>query len=323
MIEETTKNASTFVSQVDSTFVFIFGVSLFFLFAITIFMVYYIIRYRKSKNPVATQIEGNNTLEVIWTVIPTILVLIMFFYGWSGWKNQKEIPDDAMPIKAVARMWSFSFQYENGQITDTLIVPINQPINLDLIAQDVLHSMYIPAFRVKQDMVPGRQANIWFESEKEGEYEIFCAEYCGLRHSYMKSVVKVISQEAFEEWNKVDSTLLQSDNPEVAIRLAAKGIFRKYGCIACHTSDGSKLVGPSYKNILSRKRIVVTEDGNEVEVTPDLDYIKRSIYEPNAEVVKGYDKGLMISYKDQITDEEIDQLMLYFESISETETSNE
>ncbi|GAF02583.1 cytochrome c oxidase subunit II [Saccharicrinis fermentans] len=315
MIEETTRNASTFVSEVDSAFVFIFGISLFFLFAITVFMVYYIIRYRKSKNPKATQIEGNNTLEIVWTVIPTILVIIMFSYGWAGWRSQKEIPEDAMPIKAVARMWSFSFQYQNGKITDTLIVPINTAVNLDLIAQDVIHSMYIPAFRVKQDMVPGKQANIWFESEKLGEYEIFCAEYCGLRHSYMKSVVKVIPEKEFEEWNKVDSSAIASDNPEVAIRLAANGIFRKYGCNACHTSDGSKLVGPSYKNIMSRTRTVI-KDGQEMEMKADAEYIRRSIYDPNAEVVKGFAEGLMISYKDQVSEDEIQQLLEYFEIIS-------
>ncbi|TLX77477.1 cytochrome c oxidase subunit II [Labilibacter sediminis] len=316
MIEETTKNASNFVDQVDGAFVFIFGISLFFLFAITIVMVYYIIRYRKSRNPEATHIEGNNTLEVVWTVIPTILVLLMFYYGWSGWKMQKDVPDDAMPIKSIARMWSFSFQYENGLVTDTLFVPIDKAISLDLIAQDVLHSMYIPAFRVKQDMVPGKDANIWFESGKIGEYEIFCAEYCGLRHSYMKSVVKVLPQDEFEAWYKLNSVAMDTGNEEVNKRLAGKGVLRKYGCNACHTADGTKLVGPSYRNILSNKRTVV-KDGQEYEVEADIEYIRRSIYDPNYEIVKGYDKGLMLSYKDQVTEEELQQLMEYFQSLSE------
>ncbi|WP_430934453.1 cytochrome c oxidase subunit II [Saccharicrinis sp. 156] len=315
MIETNTNNASNFVEQVDSTFVFIFGISLFFLLGITIVMVYYIIRYRKSKNAVATQIEGNNTLEVVWTVIPTILVVIMFYYGWSGWRFQKDAPEDAIPIKTIARMWSFSFQYENGKITDTLFVPKNKAVKLDLIAQDVLHSLYIPAFRLKQDMVPGKEDIVWFESGKEGEYEIFCAEYCGLRHSYMKSVVIVMPQKEFEEWNKVDSAAIANINPETAMRIAAQGILRKYGCNACHTSDGSKLVGPSYKNILGRSRIVI-KDGQEIEIQADEDYIRRSIYDPNVEVVKGYDKGLMISYKDQVSEDEIKQLIQYFESLS-------
>ncbi len=315
MIEETTNKASNFVSQVDTAFVFIFGISLIFLLGITVVAVYFIIKYRKSKNPKATQIEGSNTLEIIWTVIPTLLVMVMFYYGWSGWRFQKDVPDNAIPIKTIARMWSFSFQYENGKITDTLFVPKNKAVKLDLIAQDVLHSLYIPAFRLKQDMVPGKEDFVWFESGKEGEYELFCAEYCGLRHSYMKSVVKVLSKDAFEEWNKIDSSLLVTDNDETNARIAALGILRKYGCNACHTSDGSKLVGPSYKNILGRTRTVI-KDGKEVEIEADEDYIKRSIYDPNVEIVKGYDKGLMLSYKDQITEDEIGVLIEYFKSLS-------
>lgn len=315
MNEQATHDASSFVSQVDSAFVFIFGISIIFLVGITAFMVYYIIRYRKSKNAEATHIEGSNTLEIVWTIIPTILVLAMFYYGWSGWRFQKDIPEDAIPIKAIARMWSFTFQYENGLITDTLFIPKNKAVNLDLVALDVLHSFYIPAFRVKQDMVPGKQTNIWFESGKEGEYEIFCAEYCGLRHSYMQSVVKVIPSMDFEAMTKIDSTVLASNNEQVDARQAGISVTRKYGCNACHTADGTKLVGPSYKNILGRTRIVI-KGGEEIEINADEAYIRRSIYEPNVEIVKGYEKGLMLSYKDQVTEEEFQQLLDYFRFLS-------
>ncbi|WP_439184890.1 cytochrome c oxidase subunit II [Carboxylicivirga taeanensis] len=315
MYEQSTNNASSFVSQVDSAFVFIFSISLLFLVGITAFMIYYIIRYRKSKNAEATHIEGSNKLEIIWTIIPTILVVSMFYYGWSGWKFQRDIPEDAIPIKTIARMWSFTFQYENGLITDTLFVPKDQAVNLDLVALDVLHSLYIPAFRVKQDMVPGKQTNIWFESGREGEYEIFCAEYCGLRHSYMKSVVKVIPSSEFEALTRIDSTALVNNNAIVDTRQTGSSITRKYGCNACHTADGTKLVGPSYKNIMGRTRTVLI-DGEEHEVKADEDYIRRSIYEPNVEVVKGYEKGLMLSYKDQVSEEEFQQLLDYFKYLS-------
>lgn len=317
MNEATMNNASNFVETVDAAFIFIFGISLFFLFGITIVMVYFVIRYRKSKNPTATHIEGNNTLEIIWTVIPTILVVFMFYYGWSGWRFQKDAPDDAMSIKTIARMWSFSFQYEDGRITDTLYVPVHKPVTLDLVAQDVLHSLYIPAFRLKQDMVPGKKDIVWFESGKVGEYEIFCAEYCGLRHSYMKTVVKVLSQEDFDKWNTIDTSAVPSsaDNTGANIRIAANAILRKHGCIACHTSDGSKLVGPSYKGLYGHK-VTVIKDGAEVEVMADDDYIRRSIYDPNVEVVKDYPKGMMISYKDQVTEDEIGQLIEYFKTLA-------
>jgi cytochrome c oxidase subunit 2 len=315
MNEQTTNNASNFVSQVDAAFLYIFGISILFLIGITAFMVYYILKYRKSKNAEATHIEGSNTLEIIWTIIPTILVLSMFYYGWSGWRNQQNVPEDAIPIKTIARMWSFTFQYENGLITDTLYVPINKAVKLDLVALDVLHSLYIPSFRVKQDMVPGKEAKIWFKSGKEGEYDIYCAEYCGLRHSFMTSVVKVIPAEQFDQMTKIDSTTLITKNMEVDSRQAGISITRKYGCNACHTADGSKLVGPSYKNILGRMRTVI-KDGEEIEMMADEDYIRRSIYEPNAEVVKGYEKGLMLSYKDQVSEEEFIQLLEYFQYLS-------
>lgn len=309
------QNASTFVSEVDSAFLFIFGVALFFLFAITAVLIYYIIRYRQSKNPKATHIEGSTKLEIIWTVVPTILVLVMFSYGWSGWKSQTEIPDDAIPVKAIARMWSFAFEYENGLVTDTLIVPKDRAIKLDLEAQDVIHSIYIPAFRLKQDMVPGKKSSIWFESERIGTYEIFCAEYCGLRHSYMMSGVKVIEGAEFDKWMEENKSIEEA-NKGTNKRLAGVSVLRKYGCNACHTIDGSKLVGPSYKGILGSMRTVIT-DGKEREVFGDEEYIRRSIYEPNADVVKGYDQGLMLSYKDQITEEELQHLIEYFKSLSE------
>lgn len=308
MIEETTNNASNFVAEVDSAFVFIFGISLFFLFAITIVMVYYVFRYRKSKNPKATHIEGNHKLEIIWTVIPTILVVIMFYYGWAGWKSQREVPDGAMNIKSIARMWSFGFEYENGVTTDTLYVPIHTPINVDLVAVDVLHSIYIPAFRIKQDMVPGKPDFIWFESGKVGEYEIFCAEYCGLRHSYMKTAVKVLSQEDYDAWYKGSSQTAEGAGAE------GKALFQKFGCFACHSIDGTKLVGPSLKGIFNNKRIVI-KDGQEIELFADAEYIKRSIYEPNADVVKDFVPGMMVSYKAMIKDEEVDQLIEYFKTL--------
>lgn len=312
---ETTGKASNFVEQVDSAFIVIFGISLFFLFAITITMVYFIIRYRKSKNPTATQIEGSTTLEIIWTIVPTILVFVMFYYGWAAWKPQTEAPKDAFPIKTIARMWSFSFQYENGRITDTLYVPYGKPIKLDLNAQDVIHSLYIPSFRLKKDMVPGKSGFIWFESDKEGTYDIFCAEYCGLRHSYMHSSVVVLSDEAFLKWYTDTSTVVPPSG-EANKRLKGASITRKYGCTACHTTDGTKLVGPSYKGIWGSKTLVET-NGVTREVIVDEQYVRQSIYEPAVDVVVGYPKGLMVSYKDQVTEEELNDLIEYFQSLSD------
>ncbi|MBL4560514.1 MAG: cytochrome c oxidase subunit II, partial [Labilibaculum sp.] len=139
--------ASNFVKGVDTSFEVILGIIFFFLIAITATMIYFVFRYRKERNPKATQIHGSVPLEILWTVIPTILVMVMFYYGWMGYKPMKEVPDDAFTIKSVGRMWNWQFEYENGKKTDTLYVPLDRAVKLDLIALDVLHSLYIPSFR--------------------------------------------------------------------------------------------------------------------------------------------------------------------------------
>jgi len=151
-----TVNASNFVAGVDEAFVFIMGVSFIFLIGLTFTMLYFVFKYNRKKNPVATQIKGSTKLEIIWTVIPTILVLVMFYYGWAGWAPMRTAPDDSFNIQVTGRMWNFTFQYENGKKTDTLFVPMNKAVKLNLVSLDVIHSLYIPSFRVKEDVVPGR-----------------------------------------------------------------------------------------------------------------------------------------------------------------------
>ena len=146
--------ASNFVQGVDMAFLVILGISFFFLIGLTVVMLVFIYKYNNKKNPKATQIEGSVKLEIIWTVVPFLLTMLMFYYGWAGWKPMQKAPEDAMEITVYGRMWNFSFEYENGRRTDTLFLPKDQPVKLNLVAMDVLHSLYIPAFRVKQDMVP-------------------------------------------------------------------------------------------------------------------------------------------------------------------------
>ena len=137
-------------------------------------------------------------LEITWTVIPTLLALVMFYFGWEGWKPMTKPPKDAMNITSVARMWSFSFTYDNGKQSPDLVVPVNTPVKINLVSLDVIHSLFIPAFRIKSDIVPGREKIMWFLPESEGNYDLFCAEYCGLRHSYMNATVKVLSKDKFD-----------------------------------------------------------------------------------------------------------------------------
>lgn len=270
---------STFVEGVDNAFLFIVVISLILLIVLTFLMVYFIFRYRKERNPVASQIEGNVTLEVLWTVIPGILVLMMFWYGWKAYTPMREVPEDAMVVKAVARMWSFSFEYDNGRKSDKLVVPVNKPVKVVLEAVDVLHAFYIPAFRVKQDMVPGNPQYVWFSANKTGSYDIFCAEYCGTLHSAMITKVDVVEETEFQSW--YEGKLLAADEP------AGLKLLKENACVSCHSTDGSPSVGPTFKGLFEKSHKVVT-GGKEVDIIADEVYLKKSILEPASDVVTGY-----------------------------------
>jgi cytochrome c oxidase subunit 2 len=310
-------NASNFVAGVDLAFMIILGIAIFFLVSLTIIMLVFIYKYKRKRHPKAIQNEGSNRLEVIWTLIPLGLVLVMFYFGWMGWKPMKNPPEDAMHIKAIARMWKFQFQYENGRVTDSLYVPVDEPVILDLVAMDVLHALYIPSFRLKEDMVPGRQKFMWFIPGRVGSYDLFCAEYCGLEHSYMFTGVRVMPKDEFDSWIE-DTTAVAPVVGTETTSLAAQGfeVLRRNGCIACHSSDGSKLVGPSYKGTWGSMVKVVT-GREEREVLFDEEYLKRSIYDPNADVVEGYNKGLMLSYEGMVSEQDVALIIEYLKSLNE------
>ena len=306
--------ASNLVTRTDNAFLLIIGISILFLLGITGTIIYFIIRYNNKKNPVASQIHGNNTLEIIWTVVPFILVMIMFFYGWSGYSPARKAPEDAMRVKATARMWSWNFDYGNGVQTDTLYVPLDKAVILDLISVDVVHSLYIPAFRVKEDMVPGRTNRMWFIGQKTGNYELFCAEYCGLSHSYMFTEVKVLEPKEFDKWMAELSDTTAKAGETATPGVAGKRLTEVNGCVACHSSDGTKLVGPSFRGLFGYEQKVVT-NGQVRTVMADEAYILKSIYEPDADVVEGYRKGQMVSYKNQLNDEQVNQIIEYLKTI--------
>lgn len=191
---------SNFVESVDTAFWVVMVISVIFLVLITFLMVYFVIKYSKKRNPKATNIHGNIPLEIAWTVIPTILVLIMFWFGWVGYKEMTNVPDDAMVIDVTAMMWKWTFKYENGVESDTLYIPINTNIKLNLHSLDVNHAFFVPAFRVKKDVIPNRDNFVWFNISEEGSYDIACAEYCGLNHWNMYTKVIVIPERNFNFW---------------------------------------------------------------------------------------------------------------------------
>jgi len=296
--------ASNLAEGVDRTFVFIFIIAFIFIMGITVFMIYTVIKYSRKKKVKAKQFRGSIKLEILWTAIPLVLVILMFYYGWVGFAPMRQVPDDAMQITAIGRMWEWEFDYGDGKLSKELVIPVNKPVRLDLVSEDVNHSLFIPAFRVKEDVVPGYNNYLWFTPYYIGDYEILCTEYCGLLHSSMVSKTRVIEQEEFETWlEELEATGNIPDPPGLVL-------LKETGCLACHSDDGSRLVGPSFKGIYGMERTVIT-DGEERTITIDDEYLRLSIIEPDLDLVKGYNKGLMQSYRNELNDEEIDLIIEY------------
>jgi cytochrome c oxidase subunit 2 len=197
------RGISDYIHQVDSVFLFIVIVSVVILVGVTVTMIYFVIKYNRKKHPKAENIEGNLTLEIAWITIPTLLVLAMFYFGFSTFKILRQVPKDALTIHVQGQMWKWSFKYDNGKRYDTLYVPVGKTIKLLLTSVDVNHAFYIPAYRIKEDVVPGRENYLVFTPDKVGSYDIACAEYCGMKHSYMYNKIHVIPQQDFIKWVSV------------------------------------------------------------------------------------------------------------------------
>ncbi len=298
--------ASNFVEGVDLAFKIIFGISLFFLVGITTVMLYFVFRYDRKRHPKAVQIKDNNILEITWITIPLILVLLMFYYGYVAFSPMRNVPKDVIPITVIAKMWSWTFEYEGGKQSAELVVPINKAIKLNLHSDDVIHSLYIPAFRIKEDVVPGKKNYMWFIAQQPGTYDILCTVYCGLRHSYMEAKARVVPEAEYLAWLKALPE--KSSEPEGLL------ILKKNACTGCHSIDGSKIVSTSFKGLYGKTEKVVT-DGKERTVTVDDDYIKSSVYDPDKDLVVGFQKGIMKTYKGIVTEDEMAKVTDYLKTI--------
>ena len=301
-------NNSNFVHGVDTAFLLIFGVAIFFLVMLTTIMIVFVIKYNKKRHAKAVQIKDSSVLEAIWTTIPIILVLIMFYFGWAGFLPMRQAPKDAMQVKAIARMWKWSFEYPGQKQSDTLLLPINKAVRMALVSKDVIHGFSIPDFRVKEDVVPGKNNYTWFEPKNLGNYDLFCSAYCGLSHSYMMALVRIVPQEEFDKWLASLPVKKADDNNE------GFKILEKNGCFACHSTDGRKIVGPSFKGLYGSSHDVMT-DGVTRKITADSIYIQTSITDPNKDVVVGYPQGVMKSYKGLIRDKDMPKVIEYLKNL--------
>jgi cytochrome c oxidase subunit 2 len=291
---------------VDNVFLYILVICIFLLGLITFLMVYFVIHYRREKHPQSADIEGSTWLEVTWTVIPTLIVLTMFYYGLTGFEFLKKVPPGAMVVKVIARQWSWLFQYENGTQDTELRVPIGKPVKLILTSQDVIHGFYAPAFRIKQDAVPGMTNYLWFQPTQTGTFDVMCSQYCGLEHSHMLTKILVLPEEDFLTWYQEKKEAVVAKGPPPGEQL-----YLTKGCAACHSIDASPRVGPTWKG-LYRKQVRVTTAGKERMVIADEAYLRRSIEDPNADISVGYPP---IMPKEKLTEEEMKGLVNYIESL--------
>jgi len=332
--------ASTIAGTVDGIFYFIFYVSLFFFVLIVGLMFFFIVRYRQrtpGEGP-KTQITHNTPLEILWSVLPTFLLVAMFWLGFVGFLDMRTVPKDAYEIRVDAKKWTWEFIYPNGIGHPELHVPVDRPVRLVMYSQDVIHSCYIPAFRVKRDVVPGRYSELWFTANKVGEYRLVCAEYCGEGHSDMFAKVVVHPAGTFEDWLATADPLSAlsdeqyvefmadpqafidkyKDDPEIGENvqrlkvpaLLGKALYEKKGCSQCHTIDGTDLPdkGPTWKGLFGKTETF--SDGSSVVV--DRDYIAESIREPGKRIVAGRQN---IMPKPRVSDRELRQIVEFIKSL--------
>ncbi|MCL5023539.1 MAG: cytochrome c oxidase subunit II [Nitrospirae bacterium] len=296
---------SNIAGKIETSFLIIVASCVILLALVTITMLVFLYRYNRKRTPVATEIRENLPLEVAWTVLPTVLVIAMFYFGWVDFDYIRNPPPNAMPIHVTARQWSWGFSYENGKQSDDLRVPVGTPVKLIMTSEDVLHCLFIPAYRVKEDCVPGMETHLWFTATETGTYEIFCTEYCGLEHSHMRSQLIAMRESDFNSWYAAKEKAVAT--PESR----GKELLQSKGCLGCHTTDGTKKVGPTFKGLYGRKVTVMT-NGKERTVTADDEYIEHSIEDPKADIVKGFPP---IMPAIPATDEEMKDIIAYLKTL--------
>jgi cytochrome c oxidase subunit 2 len=335
---------STVSADVDWMYYFIYWTSVVLFVAIVGAMIYWAIKYRERKGHKAEPTGHNLPLEIAWTIAPIFILMFMFHKGFRGYMDMDLAPANAMEIRVNAKQWAWEFVYPNGGSSDELHVPVHRPVKLVMGSADVLHSFYVPALRVKRDVVPGMFTSVWFEATHVGHDDIMCAEYCGGRssgpngelpyqpsddplhpfvagqatgHWAMHSMLYVETPEDYQKFLKSIgdpcdqyASTGKKCPAEVAAAQGAK-LYQSKGCVACHTTTGARLVGPSWKGIWGK-----TEETDKGPMKVDAQYVRKSILDPNFRVVNGY-QAVMPTFLGQISDNEIDEITDYIKSLKE------
>jgi cytochrome c oxidase subunit II len=279
-----------------------------FLFLLVVgLMTLFVVRYRRrpGRGPQASPAH-NTWLEAIWTAIPIVIVSVIFYQGFVAYLTMQTPPPNCYDLRVSARQWAWQFIYPNGYIDRDLHVPAGEPVRLTMGSEDVIHGLWIPALRVKQDVVPGRYTTVWFQADNVGTYDLLCTQFCGDDHSNMLSTVVVQNRKDYDAWLKDASNFLKTLPPAEG----GKRLYHNRGCSQCHTIDGSAGTGPSFKGIYG-KPVQLTGGAS---VVADDNYIRESILEPQAKIVAGY-QPVMSTYKGQLSDDEITALIEFIKSL--------
>jgi cytochrome c oxidase subunit II len=309
------KSASTSAPFIDWLYMMLYWISVVSAVAIFLAMVYLCVKYkapeRSSKDKPITDVSTHNTtLEISWSIAPLIIVVAVFVWGFKGFVDLRTPPKGAMEIQTVGQKWSWAFTYPGGYTDNVLHVPVNKPVRLVISSVDVLHSVWVPNFRVKMDAVPGRYTDLWFEATEVGEFPLECTEYCGTGHSDMLTHVVVHAPGDYEKWLKEAQKPPTKADGSPDYEAWGKILYDKKGCATCHTIDGTPKIAPTFKGFWAKGK----EATSAGEVTIDENYIKESLLDPQAKIVNGYPAS-MPTFKGQLSDQEISAIVAFLKSL--------
>ena len=316
----------------DALYNFLVALSVFFFVLVVGAMLFFVFKYRAKPGVKTKYIADHHLLEGLWTFVPFVLLMVIFVWGYALYSKMVTAPSNAMEIQVTGKQWLWQFQYDDGRTTiGEFYVPVNQPVRLKMSSTDVLHSFFIPNFRVKQDVVPGMYSSVWFEATVTGQHQVFCTEYFGGNHSGMLAKLNVLSPEDWENWKRGKKLLASNESEKITTTSAAterakasqaaprltlveqgKAHFTQKGCVACHSADGAAKgsLGPALKGIYGAQIELVSG----TKVTVDDNYLRESIENPMAKIVKGYNP-VMPTFKGQVSELEMNALIAFIKSL--------
>jgi cytochrome c oxidase subunit 2 len=306
--------ASSQAGRVDALFVVIAVVGGFFFFLTQGILIYFAVKYRRrlpDRDNVTPTITGNHLLEFLWILIPSLVVVAIFHYGWRVYTDQRIPVSGATEVHVNARQWMFEIKYPDGRTAiNEIRVPSGTPVKFILSAADVLHGFYLPDFRVKMDMIPGRVTTLWVQPDRPGSYQIFCTVYCGTGHSNMLAQLIVMPPREYAEWVEHGGRAGGVAGGKEALHERGERVVKGAGCLNCHAVDGKEKIGPNLRGLYGSK--VPLEGGQ--SVTADEEYLRESIVDPGAKVVKGY-PNVMPTFKTSMPPDDVRATVEYLKTL--------